>query len=416
MGEIPIVTVPHPLADNGPEQVAEKARAVTKEIARVLTEPAEKLAYEYGRRFIKGPEERGAEKFQVDDSLEAVSRWFYEHELTDGLPIVPPTAERVAAMLRCTDREPSENLGGVPPRYGAATVEKVAINAVMAGCSPEYLPVIITAVQALLEERFNLYAVQTTTHPCAPLLVLNGPIARQLGVNCRYNVFGPGWRANATIGRAIRLILLNLGGAAPGVLDHSTQGQPSKYTYCIAENEDENPWEPLHVERGFARDVSTVTVCPAENPHNVNDHVSRTARGLLTTFATTMAGMGSNNAYLFGDPLVCFGPEHAAILARDGLRKDDVRDFLFKNARTPRELWQSAGSFGLSSEHANIFPGENAIPIVRRKEDLIIIVAGGSGRHSCWIPTFGQLALSVTKPITRKDGTPAKSVREFNAA
>lgn len=413
MGDIPIVTIAHPLADNGPDEVARKARTIAREVIAVLTEPAEKLAYEYRSRFVRGGERRGSAPIRVEDSLEAINQYFYDHELGDGLPVVPPTLERVAAMLKWTDRAPTETLGGVPPRYGEATIEKLAVNAVMAGCAPEYLPVIIAGVQAMLDERFNLYAVQTTTHPCAPMLVLNGPIARELGVNARYNVFGPGRRANATIGRAIRLILLNIGGALPGVLDHATQGQPSKYSYCIAENEAENPWEPLSVERGFAREVSTVTVCPVENPHNINDHVSRTAEGVLTTFASSMAGMGSNNAYLFGDPVVCFGPEHAAVVARDGLKKADVRAYLFEHARTPREIWQTAAMYRIADDHDRIFPGEKAIPLVMRPEDFVIIVAGGPGRHSCWMPTFGRTTLSVTKAITHKDGTPARSVREF---
>jgi hypothetical protein len=413
MGKLPIVTIPHPLADNEPEEVALKAQAIAREIVAVLTEPAEKLAHEYRSRFVKGGPPRSSALIRVEESAEAVNQYFVEHDLSDGLPVVPPTPERVAMMLKWTDRARTDTLGGVPPRYGEATIEKLAVNAVMAGCAPEYMPVLITAAQAMLDERFNLYAVQTTTHPCAPMLVLNGPMARELGVNSRYNVFGPGRRANATIGRAIRLILLNVGGALPGVLDHATQGQPSKYSYCIAENEAENPWEPLSVERGFNRDVSTVSVFPVENPHNINDHVSRTAQGVLTTFASSMAGMGSNNAYLFGDPVICFGPEHAAVVARDGLKKDGVRAFLFERARTPRELWQSAGMYRISDEHNRIFPGEKAIPLVERKEDFVIIVAGGPGRHSCWMPTFGRTTLSVTRAITHKDGTPAKSVQEF---
>ncbi len=354
-----------------------------------------------------------SEKIRLRDSFEEINDWFYDQGWTDGLPIIPPTPERVERMLRWTDRDPGEELGALPPKYGVATVEKVAINAVMAGCLPEYLPVVLTAVEAMLEEKFNLYAVQSTTHPCAPLLILNGPLARELGVNSRYNVFGPGWRPNATIGRAIRLILLNLGGGAPGVLDRATQGQPSKYSYCIAENEEENPWEPLHVERGFAPKVSTVTVCGAENPHNINDHVSRTATGILTTIATTMAGMGSNNAYAFGEPILCLGPEHAAVLARDGLDKDGIRSFLWEHARVPLELWKAGGMYGLGYGSEDLFPGARAIPLFRQKEDLMVLVAGGPGRHSCWIPTFGGMTRSVTKPIVHKDGKPLLSLQEL---
>ena len=175
------------------------------------------------------------------------------------------------------DREPDVELGVMPPRNGIVSVEAIAVNAVMAGCRPEHLPVVLTAVEAALVPDFNLFAVQSTTHPCSPLIIVNGPVAAELGVNSRYGAFGPGHRANATIGRAVRLCLLNIGGAAPGVLDRSTQGQPSKYSFCIAENEAESPWEPLHVERGFEPGHSTVTVVGCENPHNINDHVSTDA-------------------------------------------------------------------------------------------------------------------------------------------
>ena len=354
-----------------------------------------------------------SERISLSDSLEAVNDWFYDQGWTDGLPIVPPTPERVERMFAWTDREPQDELGPVPPKYGIATIEKLAINAVMAGCLPEYLPVIIVAVEAVLEDKFNLYGIQSTTHPCAPLLILNGPIARELGVNARYNAFGQGWRPNATIGRAIRLILLNVGGGIPGVLDRATQGQPSKYSYCIAENEGENPWEPLHVERGFSTDESTVTVCGAEGPHNINDHVSTAAPGILTTIASTMAGMGSNNAYAYGEPILALGPEHAAILGRDGISKANIREFVFRNARVPRAQWEAGGMFGMGIGEDGAFPGESALPLIRKPEHLMIIVAGGPGRHSCWMPTFGAMTRSVTRAIRRKDGAAAKSIQEF---
>ncbi len=354
-----------------------------------------------------------SEKISLDDSLEAVNDWFYDQGWTDGLPIVPPTAERVERLLAWSDREPQDELGPVPPKYGIATVEKVAVNAVLAGCVPEYFPVVLTALDALLESPFNLYAVQSTTHPCAPLVILNGPITQELGVNGGYNAFGQGWRPNATIGRAIRLVLLNIGGGVPGLLDRSTQGQPSKYSYCIAENEAENPWTPLHRERGFEADTSTVTVCGAEGPHNINDHISTAAPGILTTVASTMAGMGSNNAYALGEPILALGPEHAQILARDGIGKDEIRDYVFQHARVPRELWEAGGMYGMGFVPDDLFPGEAALPLIRRPEHLMILVVGGPGRHSCWMPTFGSMTRSVTRPIARRDGTPARSIQDF---
>jgi len=339
-----------------------------------------------------------AERHPVEDSVEAINDYAVAAGWSDGLPIIPPTPERVAQFIEHAQMDAHAELGAMPPRNGVVTVEKLAINSVMAGCLPAYFPVVVDTVRAMLEEPFNLYAVQSTTHPCAPLAILNGPLPRSLGVNARYNCFGAGARANATIGRAIRLILLNVGGAVPGLLDRATQGQPSKYAYCIAENEEESPWEPLHVERGLSAEESAVTVCGAENPHNINDHVSDAADGILTTIASSMASMGTNNAYLYGEPILALGPEHAAVLARDGVGKDEIRRYVFEKARIPRAEWSRGGMYEMSGTE-DFFPDDEALPILRKPEDLMVIVAGGPGRHSCWMPTFGAMTRSVTRRI-----------------
>src|SRR5882762_3137562 len=213
-----------------------------------------------------------AKTFRLDGSYVAVNRLYQERGWTDGLPIVPPTDEAVRECLCWTDRDSREVVAVLPPRQGEATVERIAINAVMAGARPEYLPVIITAAEALADPDFNLDSVQATTHPVAPLMIVNGPIARELEINAGYNAFGQGFRANMTIGRALRLLLMNVGGGLPGTGDRATQGSPAKMAYCIAENEAENPWEPLHVEHGFPADVSTVTTIGCEGPHNIQYH------------------------------------------------------------------------------------------------------------------------------------------------
>ncbi|MFH1487004.1 MAG: hypothetical protein ABIH46_13105, partial [Chloroflexota bacterium] len=326
---------------------------------------------------------------------------FYGRGWTDGLPIVPPTEERVINMMGGTKKGPQELIATIPPKWGPATVENVAINAVMAGCVPEYMPVIIAAMQAMTEGHFNLYGVQATTHPVAPLAIVNGPIAKKLDINAGYGLFGPGTRANAAIGRAIRLILVNVGGAVPGRLDRATHGQPSKYSYCIAENEDENPWEPLHVELGFAPDVSTVTVCPSESPHNINDHDSNTAVGILTTVAGTMAITGSNNTHMMGgEPMVAFGPEHAATVAKDGLSKADVKKFLFEKARIPYSKLppEAIERRRKTPERYGSFDENTNFPVCQSPEDIMVIVAGGAGKHSLFIPTFG-LARAATRVI-----------------
>jgi hypothetical protein len=191
----------------------------------------------------------------------------------------------------------------------------------------------MAAVRAVADPRFNLFAVQTTTHPCTPLVIVNGPIARRLDINCGPNALGQGHRANAVIGRALRLVLQNVGGARPGSTDRATLGHPGKYTYCLAENEAASPWPSLHVERGFSPDTSCVTVCGADAPHNVNDHGSTTAEALLLAFAGTLATPGNNNVYLGGEPLVVLGPEHAQTFANSGWTKDDLKRALWERAQ-----------------------------------------------------------------------------------
>ena len=199
-------------------------------------------------------------------SLEDAVEFIYAQGWTDGLPIVPPTSLAIQRMLDYLGRDSEEVVGVVPPKNGAATIEKIAINCVMAGCRPEYGPVVIAALEAMLEPAFNLYGVQGTTHCCAPLVIVSGPVVKELEFNYRENVFGGGSRANATVGRAIRLILWNIGSGYPGKVDMATLGHPGKYTYCIAEDPEQNPWEPLHVERGLEAGESGVTVLACESP------------------------------------------------------------------------------------------------------------------------------------------------------
>lgn len=335
-----------------------------------------------------------SQKLEVDGDFEAVQRLYLERGWSDGLPIIPPTPERVAAMLDGSGLPTGRVLGEIPPNWGAATVEKLAINAVMAGCLPEYMPVLTAAVEAICDPAFNLYAIQATTHPCAPLLIINGPIRKALDLNSSSGAFGPCWRANATIGRAMRLVLLNVGGAHPGVGDMSTQGAPSKFSYCVAENQEENPWQPLHVERGFRPDQSTVTVVAGEPPHNINDHSGRTAGDILTIVAGAMAVTGANNAYTGGETVLALGPEHAATIANDGFSKADAVEWLRLRALIPLERYTNDTLL----ERYRTIPDE-PIPMVRDLEDLIVIVAGGPGKHSSWIPTFGGSTHSVTREI-----------------
>lgn len=340
-----------------------------------------------------------SEKIRVPEDILSINKMFYEKGWTDGLPIIPPTEERVLNLLQGTRRGPYEVIGFIPPRWAEATVERIAVNAVMAGCLPEYMPILIAAISAMVEKVFNLYSIQATTHPCGPLLIINGPIRKRLRINYSYGAFGPGTMANATIGRAIRLILINIGGAIPGKIDKATHGHPGKFTYVIGENEEESPWDSLSIERDFSSEESTVTVIAIEGPHNVNDNCSTSASGVLTTIAGTLASQGNNNIlYQMGEPMVVFGPEHAQTIARDGLNKKEVKEFLFREARLPKKV------FSKENQEIRFFDlREDAmIPITRRPEDLLIIVAGGAGKHSLVIPSFGN-TLSITKLIENSE-------------
>jgi hypothetical protein len=339
------------------------------------------------------------------DPAEAIEL-LYETGWTDGLPVVPPTRERVEKFVRRLGRPSDELIAEIPPLGGRATVERIATNAVMAGCLPEHMPVVVAAIQAMMEERFNLRGVQCSTGIHTPLLIINGPIVKELRINSGYNCFGQGWRANATIGRAVKLVLVNLGGAIPGETNKSTFGHPGSYTYCVAEDEDSNPWEPLHVEAGFAADESTVTVFPAEAPHNIMYHAAN-YRDFLTVLADSICTLGNVQMYVMGDTFVVLGPEHARIIAEAGWRKRDVKMFLFEHARRPVGMLRHGGPPQGDERRGHFWPrfvdpddDSQMVPVVRRPEDIYIIVAGGpGGPHSAYLPGWGS------GKITRKIDT-----------
>ena len=313
--------------------------------------------------------------------------------MTDGLPAVPPTAARVAAAVAASGRARDELVAEMPPNFGGATVEKIAVNAVMAGCRPEYLPVVLAAIEAVCDERFCLLGVSGTTDAVAPLVIVNGPIRRALDINSGAGVFGPGWRANATIGRAVRLCWVNIGGARPGVISMSTFGGPGRYSYCIGENEDASPWEPLHVEHGFDRGDSTVAVLAAEAPQIVADTRSRNAPDLLATIARSVEVVAHHKATGLGDTAIVFSPEHVTTLAADGWSKARVRQYLWERLRKPvRELLPGPdGGEGLSDEALASFPegarSETLVPKFQAPESLKLLVAGGpAGRFTAIVP------------------------------
>lgn len=344
----------------------------------------------------------GTKTLELPDSLDAINDYFYRNSWTDGLPIIPPTEERVSNMMAGMSwREPEHVLAVIPPANGKATMEKIAVNAVMAGCLPSYLPVLATAVLAISEPVYGLAHRQTTTHAGAPLMIVNGPIISEIGLNYGNGVFGPGWRANATIGRALRLILINIGGAIPGDVDFCQHGHPGKYTFCIAEHEKANPWQPLHVERHFSAEDSVVTVVNTEAPHSITENVKTDPIEIVRTFAQSMAALGGNNVYSQGTPVLVLGPEHAEHIAQASWTKQDLKMALFERARQPWGLVRDRGKS--KGPHFPVWVDQNdeaaMVPIVGKPDDLIVIVAGGAGGKSMWLPTAGAQSVSVSKLI-----------------
>ncbi len=339
--------------------------------------------------------------------MEDLETWF-DKGVTDGLPVIPPTRERVERMLAGTGRDRSELVGEVPPNYGRATVEKIAINALMAGCRPDYLPVVLTAVEAVCAPAFNLHGVSTSTHFSAPLILVNGPVRQQIGLNCSFGVFGPGYRANATIGRALRLIMINVGGARPGETSMSTFGHPGRYTYCIGEHEEVSPWAPYHVERGLSPDQSAVTVFAGEGPHGISDHASRTARALAGSIGWSMAGLWNAKHFpLYSHTMLVLGPEHARTVAGDGWSKDALKRHLLETIRRPYRTLQPEADCGEGTNLRFTKGREPApdelIPKFRSASDLHVVVAGGTaGRFSMaiagWLGTKNG-STPVTLPI-----------------
>jgi hypothetical protein len=328
---------------------------------------------------------------EPSEFLEAIER-LHARGVTDGLPVIPPTAELVGRFVEASGRPADELVAVVPPNMGRATVEKVAVNAVMAGARPEYMPVILAAVRAMCAEPFALHGVAATTNFASPLLIVNGPIRKELDINCAASVFGSGWRANATIGRTIRLVMVNLGGAKPGVISMSTFGQTGRYTYCIGEHEEASPWPPLSVERGFGPEESTVAVFAAESPHGVYDHRSRRGRQILNSIAGSLAATWHVKLTGYGDTLIVFSPEHARTLADDGWDKPAIRQYVWERCRlpvrelTPDEEW---GEGLPDAARAKLGDPETLVPKLRSPDNLIVIVAGGTaGRFSCVIPGF----------------------------
>lgn len=313
--------------------------------------------------------------------------------LTDGLPVVAPTRERVERMLEGLERDPDEELGAIPPRRAPLTIRLTAVNAVMAGCDAIHLPLVIRALEAMLDPAFNLNGLQTTTHPVGPCLFFSGPVAVQAGVHGGPGCLGPGFQANAVIGRAVHLVLRNVGGAVPGRTDAATMGTPAKRTFCFTDATD-SPWPSLAEATTGDPTASTVTVVPSECPQNVNDHYSSTGFGVLQMVAMSLAGLGPNDPYYpDSTPMVVLGSEHARTVAGDSYTREDAAAFIAEHARTQLAQWSPENQRGRFREKWPLLYGAASelvtIPSVTSADHVILVVAGGVGKHSMIIPTVG---------------------------
>ncbi len=337
----------------------------------------------------------------LDDECSAID-YCYEQGWTDGLPVVPPVRDRVERFLMAAGRPAEEIVARHVATGRACSVQAAAVNAVMAGCLPQYFPTVLAVLEAMNEDDYNFHGSTASTGGSAPVVIVSGDIRDEIGLNAAANVFGPGHRANATIGRAIRLLIINIFQMIPGVSDRSTTGWPGKYACCIAENVRNSPWEPLHESLGFPPDVSTATVFAASGFYNIENHYTSEPERLLDTFADAMASLG---ALTDGQSLVVMSPEHAAIAASQGMSRQDVQTYLFERAsRDPDEL-VAAGKWPPIPTPDGLAEGERGQERFHRgrgPHDILLAVAGGeAGGHSAFLPSWsrGRNSLYQTKAI-----------------
>jgi hypothetical protein len=333
------------------------------------------------------------------DTPEAMFDLLAERGLGDGLPVVPPTPERVEAMLAHAEGDYDEVLFTLQPRAGLVTRRVVAVNAVMAGCPPETFPVVLTALRALAQPEVNIRGVNATTHLVAPMILVHGEIVERAGFHAGVGAFGPGNRANATVGRAVRLLMLHVAGARPGSGDAATHGQPAKYTFCAAENVDATPWESYPASRGVHA-PSAVTVHCGEGPHNVHDAEAAGDPALiLDKVASAMTSLGQNNAPISqAEYFVVLGPEHAASIAAQALTRADVSSYLFDRARMPASTFRRHFEELAWARWMKIVDDDHLLPMTGEPDNIRVVVVGGPGKHSLVVPSWG-MTRSATLPL-----------------
>ncbi len=333
---------------------------------------------------------------EEEDAIEAC----YDRGWSDGLPVVPPTEARVMAMLEGTSRAPEEILGHMPPNLTPCTVEKVAINAVMAGCKPEYMPVVLAAVDAILEQDFGMHGVLASTRFVGPVLIVNGPIARRIGMNAGGNVLGQGNRANATIGRAVQLAVRNIGGGKPGGVDRATLGSPGKYSYCFAEDETGSAWTPLTMDRGLAAGTDAVTVFAGYGLQGVVDERGRTPEDLAATFATSLRAIDNINKFPSPDAVLVVCPEHERTFVEGGWDKARLHLELLERLTVPADDVMP-GQHGIQEGADPALKGQMVAKLP--PEGLLIVRAGGgAGKFSGIIAGFTVSSPNSSRPVTKE--------------
>ncbi len=334
--------------------------------------------------------------YDVADAHEA-NELFQRNGWTDGLPIVPPTEALVLRFLAAAALAPGDVVGVEPVRRRRITAEKVAIAAVMAGCLPEYMPVVIALVKAVCEPEYGLHGCTASTGGSAPFVVVNGPIRHEIGMNATHNVLGNGNRANATIGRSLRLLILNVLGGIPGRLDRSTLGHPGKFTFCVAEDEEDSSWTPLAVERGVPAGASAVTVLAAESPHQVMNEWTRDPRELLETYAAAIRANMLTYSIWAGNYAIVIAKQQREILAAASWGKQDVRQYVFESARVKRGEWRTVGKGAIAGRKDE----EKIYTALRSPDDLLVVAAGGpaGGFGAVVPPWYGAKSLAITRRI-----------------
>src|SRR5215468_10897817 len=334
--------------------------------------------------------------WEVADTFEG-NELYQRQGLTDGLPVVPPTEPLVRAFLDAGRLAPSDTVAIEPVRRRRITAEKVAIAAVMAGARSEYMPVVLALVRAVAAPEFGLHGCTASTGGSAPFAVINGPIRRRLGMHATHNALGNGSRANATIGRALRLMILNVLGGVPGQLDRSTLGHPAKFTFCIAEDEENSPWPSLAAERGVSAGASAVTVLAAESPHQIMNEWTSDPREILDTYAAAIRANMLTYSIWAGNYALVMAPQQREILTAVGWSKKDAREYVFERARVTRGQWRAVGKAAIAGRKDE----ERVYTALRSPDDLLVVAAGGpaGGFGAIVPPWYGAKSLAVTELV-----------------